>query len=66
VERTAHTLKGSVSNFAFPAAFYNLQKLENLGREGDLGEAAELFAAVEAQLETLQSSLASFQKEQVA
>jgi CheY-like chemotaxis protein len=66
VERTAHALKGSVSNFAFPAAFHNLQKLENLVREGDLGEAAELFVTVEAQLQTLQAALASFQKEQVA
>jgi signal transduction histidine kinase/DNA-binding response OmpR family regulator len=66
VERTAHALKGSVSNFAFPAAFHNLQKLENMGKEGNLSEVAELFATVEKQMQTLQTALASFKSEHVA
>jgi len=66
VERTAHALKGSVGNFAFPAAFYTLQKLENMAREGDLSGMAEVFATVEIQMETLQSALAGFKKEHVA
>ncbi len=65
VEHTAHALRGSVSNFAFPAAFHNLQQLETMGAQGDLSGAAELFVTVEAQLQTLQTALAAFQKEHV-
>ena len=65
VERTAHALKGSVGNFAFPAAFHTLQKLENMAREADLSGTAEVLAAVEIQMQTLQSALADFKKEHV-
>jgi hypothetical protein len=55
-----------VGNFAFPAASYNLQKLENMGKEGNLAEGAEVFAVVEEQMQVLQIALASFKKEHVA
>jgi len=66
VERVAHSLKGSVSNFAFPAAFHSLQKLEQTAREKDQGGAIAAFAAVEETLRTLQTALAGFLKEQPA
>jgi HPt (histidine-containing phosphotransfer) domain-containing protein len=66
VERAAHSLKGSVSNFAFPAAFYSLQKLEMLAKKGNLAEGAVVLALVEEQMQALQAALASFQKVRVA
>jgi HPt (histidine-containing phosphotransfer) domain-containing protein len=65
VERTAHALKGSVSNFAFPAAFYSLQKLETMAKEGNLAEGAAVFATVEEHMQVLHAALASFKKEPV-
>ena len=65
LEQAAHTLKGSVSNFAFPAVFHTLQKLENMDKEGSFTGAAEILAALEQQLLSLETGLATFQKEHV-
>ena len=63
VERTAHSLKGSVSNFAFPAAFHATEELEKMGRRGDLTGAEEIFHTLEKRLELLRETLAGLQKE---
>jgi HPt (histidine-containing phosphotransfer) domain-containing protein len=59
VERTAHGLKGSVSNFGASEAVEASLNLENLGRSGNLAGAAESLAALEAALETLRGDLES-------
>jgi len=60
--RTAHSLKGSASNFAFPPAVQALQKLEAAGKQGSLAEAQKAFAAAEQQVALLRAALAAFQK----
>jgi HPt (histidine-containing phosphotransfer) domain-containing protein len=66
LNRAAHSLKGSVSNFAAPAAFQAAQKLEGIGREGDLSEAGEAFRLLEQQVSLLQSAMDDFEKVCVA
>jgi HPt (histidine-containing phosphotransfer) domain-containing protein len=52
-QRTAHTLKGATSSLGIkPAAELALQ-LETFGREGDLRNAPEKFAALETEVERL-------------
>jgi HPt (histidine-containing phosphotransfer) domain-containing protein len=61
VERAAHRLKGSIGNFAFPAAFHTAQKLEKAGKAGELASAQETLAALEKLVGQLQATLADFQ-----
>jgi two-component system sensor histidine kinase/response regulator len=63
LERAAHTLKGSVSNFAAPAAAAAVLRLERMGREGDLARAAEDCAALEMELERLKHLLVELVQE---
>jgi signal transduction histidine kinase/DNA-binding response OmpR family regulator/HPt (histidine-containing phosphotransfer) domain-containing protein len=53
VEREAHLLKGSVSNFEAEAAVDAARRLENMGRTGDLSQATHALSALEAALEEL-------------
>src|SRR6266849_2996371 len=57
LERAAHTLKGTVSNFAAPAATAAALRLEQMGREGNLAQAGEACAALEAEIERLKPLL---------
>ncbi len=57
LERAAHTLKGTVSNFAAPAATAAALRLEQMGREGNLAQAGEACAALEAEIERLRPLL---------
>jgi CheY-like chemotaxis protein len=66
LERASHALKGSVSNFAVPAIFHAAQRLENIGREGDLTRAPEALADLEEKLVLLNEALANFRKEHVS
>jgi two-component system sensor histidine kinase/response regulator len=59
VERAAHGLKGSVSNFGAHNAVEASLNLETLGRRGDLAGATESLAALEVALETLRGDLES-------
>ncbi len=59
----AHTLKGTVSNFAAPAATAAALRLERMGREGDLSQAEEGCAAVETEIERLKPLLANLCQE---
>src|SRR5256712_231047 len=63
LERAAHTLKGAVSNFAAPAATAAALRLEQMGRQANLTQAEEAFAALEAELDRLKSLLAQFCQE---
>ena len=53
----AHTLKGSVGNFAAQKAFTASQRLENIGREGDLANAGEACVTLESELTLLGKEL---------
>jgi two-component system sensor histidine kinase/response regulator len=55
--RAAHTLKGSVGNFAAQKAFAASQRLENMGRDGDLDNAGEACVILESELEILSDEL---------
>ncbi|MEO7144567.1 MAG: Hpt domain-containing protein, partial [Bryobacteraceae bacterium] len=57
VERTAHTLKGSVSNFGAEEVCRAALYLETLGRTGDLAPAAEALGQLESALEALNPDL---------
>jgi CheY-like chemotaxis protein/HPt (histidine-containing phosphotransfer) domain-containing protein len=59
LERAAHSLKGAVSTFAAHAAVEAAVRLERLGRAGDLAEAPQACAALEAQIEKLRTALQS-------
>ncbi len=63
LERAVHKLKGTVSGFAAPAATAVAQRLEQMGREGDLKEAAEACAALETEIERLKPVLAGICQE---
>ncbi len=63
LERAAHTLKGSVSNFAARAAFEAARHLETLGREADLAQAEAACRRLEDEIERLKPALASLEGE---
>lgn len=58
LERTAHTLKGSVGNFGADAAFHAAFQLEKMGRSGNLTGVDEAYQALEAEMERLRPALA--------
>jgi signal transduction histidine kinase/DNA-binding response OmpR family regulator len=60
VETTAHTLKGSLAIFAARAAGEAAACLEQLGRAGQLDQAAEQLATLETEMRTLEAELTSF------
>ena len=66
LERTAHAIKGSLSNFVALEAFQTAQRLESMGRERDLSQAGEAYQVMESQLTALRSTLNDFQKECVS
>jgi HPt (histidine-containing phosphotransfer) domain-containing protein len=57
MERAAHKIKGSVANFAATAAYDAALRLEMMGREGHLDQAAEALAQLESALEELKPVL---------
>jgi signal transduction histidine kinase/CheY-like chemotaxis protein/HPt (histidine-containing phosphotransfer) domain-containing protein/HAMP domain-containing protein len=59
IERAAHTVKGSVGNFAARAAFEAALHLERIGREGAVEKAEEACARLEEELGRLTPALAS-------
>ena len=63
IERAAHTIKGSVGNFAAKAAFEAAQRLERIGRDGLLDQAEEAQAALEAELDRLKPALVTLGRE---
>jgi CheY-like chemotaxis protein/HPt (histidine-containing phosphotransfer) domain-containing protein len=65
LERTAHSLKGTVSSFGAPAARDAAFRLEAMGRSGDLTQAEPACAALEREITRLTCALAAFRGEQV-
>jgi CheY-like chemotaxis protein len=63
IERAAHTIKGSVGNFAAKAAFEAAQRLEKVGRDGTLDEAEAAKAMLENELERLKPALVALGRE---
>jgi CheY-like chemotaxis protein/HPt (histidine-containing phosphotransfer) domain-containing protein len=63
IYRAAHSLRGSLSNFAAAGAFQSAQYLEKLGREGDVARAGSAFQALEEHVSLLYSAMAEFNKE---
>ncbi len=63
LEHAAHALKSSVGNFAVHAAFQAAARLEMLGRQGDLTQAQEAYAALQQEIERLRPALLSLQRE---
>jgi PAS domain S-box-containing protein len=59
----AHTLKGSVANFAAMPAFTAAQKIERIARQGDLAQVHAAFADLEAQLNRLKPILTNLKIE---
>lgn len=57
VEQAAHSLKGSVANFAAGRAREAAYRLEVLGREGNLGEAKEALADLEREIGDLAAAM---------
>lgn len=57
LERAAHTLKGSVSNFGAETAREAAFRLEMLGRSGDLRPAPEICVALEREIERFTAAL---------
>jgi PAS domain S-box-containing protein len=66
LERSAHTLKGSVGNFGARNAFEAAFALEQMGRAGDFARAEEIFAQLERQLALLAPALEALMKEKAA
>jgi HPt (histidine-containing phosphotransfer) domain-containing protein len=57
LEHAAHSLKGSVGNFGAERAFKAAYRLEVMGREGSLAEAALAFAELERELTMLEDAM---------
>ena len=60
LDRSAHSLKGSVANFGAKEAFNAALRLEELGRGERLDEAPQALAELESALERLKPELAQF------
>lgn len=57
VERAAHSLKGSVSNFGAKRAFETAYRLEVMGKEGRLAEAEKALSELERDLKELEAAM---------
>jgi HPt (histidine-containing phosphotransfer) domain-containing protein len=65
VGRTAHTLKGMISNFCSPTAQAAALAVEQAGKAGDLATAARAADALEQQLQDLIGELVQFVKARI-
>ena len=66
LERSAHTLKGSIGNFGARTAFEAAFSLEQMGRNGDFARASEAFTQLERQVTLLVPALEAVLKEKAA
>ncbi|MFH2218487.1 MAG: response regulator [Pseudomonadota bacterium] len=57
LEHSAHALKGSVANFGAKRSYEAAYVLENLGKEGKMGEAGDVLAKLEKDLDALGKAL---------
>jgi CheY-like chemotaxis protein len=63
IERAAHTIKGSVGNFAAKNAFEAALALEKIGRDGTLDDVEAVTAKLQEELERLKPALVTLGKE---
>jgi HPt (histidine-containing phosphotransfer) domain-containing protein len=63
LERAAHKLRGSVTNFAAKNTYDAALRLESMGHGGDLAQALEAQAQLERALGELQATLVEFGKD---
>jgi HPt (histidine-containing phosphotransfer) domain-containing protein len=61
LERLAHTLKGAVENFAAHPTAAAAQRLEILGRQGNMQEAKSAYASLETEITRLMKALRTLQ-----
>ena len=66
LERSAHTLKGSIGNFGARTAFEAAFSLEQMGRNGDFSRASEMFTQLERQVTLLVPALEAVLNEKAA
>ena len=59
LERDAHTLKGSLSIFGAAQAVDAANRLEEMGRDGNLADASEVFVNLSAEVERLMADLSA-------
>ena len=58
MEKAAHSLKGSVSNFGVEEAVQAALQLEMMGRDGNLSDAEATFSTLKAEVDKLRDALA--------
>ncbi len=63
LDHAAHSLKGSVANFASPVAYEAASRLETMGRERDLTNAEDAFQTLQSEINSLVPSLQLLVKE---
>ncbi|MFQ6096531.1 MAG: response regulator [Armatimonadota bacterium] len=63
VQRAAHALKGSAGNFAANGVYEAALRLETIGRDGDLSDADQALAVLEAELDRLHAALADLTRQ---
>ncbi len=63
LRRSAHALKGAVANFAARAAVETAEKLEDLGKQQDMTQAAEILPRLEKEIDGVRRALESIQME---
>ena len=66
LERSAHRLKGSVSNFGAKLAQEAALRLELMGREGDVSNASERYQELERELAAVTSAIESLLNKEAA
>jgi HPt (histidine-containing phosphotransfer) domain-containing protein len=66
LQNAAHTLKGSVGNFAAPEAVAASFALEKMGRQQDLSNASPAFASLKHELERLTPLLLAIKEKEAA
>lgn len=63
LERSAHTLKGSVSNFGAERARLAALELETMGRARSLNSAEDAYRTLESEIEVFQQALGALAEE---
>ena len=60
LEREAHALKGMISYFSAAKAVRAAYRLEEMGRNGNVGQAADIFPSLEKEITALERALEEF------
>ena len=63
LEAAAHSIKGSVANFAAPGAFSAAERLEAIGRSGEMGNAQAVLLVLEREIARLAPALEALRNE---